>query len=128
MQNQLLAVAFVVFVILAIQTMLTAVQANKLRHLYDKLCESYKYVSVGKQRKRGQNCIAVLAFTNEGVLSEAYTLSGLTVFSRPRRICDMDNLSCYEILEQYTDKKNNKVMAITEATAYMVQTLEGECC
>lgn len=74
-------------------------------------------VSVGRATRWGMNRTAVLGFDSEGILQEAYILSGITVFAKLRRIHGHDGEHYSVVKNHYI--KNKRMVCIQQAIHYM---------
>jgi|GEM_PF-2374578 len=121
----MLILALFAFVLLFMQGVFGIYQYRVITKKYKEVRVRNPLVSVGRSKKFGRGCIALLAFTKDGLLTEGHILKGLTVFARFRALKGMEGKSYLALKESIEQQKPSlEGEAILQALGFVKEGLE----
>lgn len=117
---------FLVFIaaLMVVQIFLAMKQFFGLKTFYKEILKRNHMVTIGRTRGFGRNRIAMLAFTEDGILTEGYLLAGMTVFARFKKIDSIDGENYIDLMKKYEDDRHGK--CILQALGFVREHMEAE--
>ncbi len=91
----------VILAMFLLQGILVWFQTQRLRKTYEAVRASNPIVAVGRSKKLGRSKIALLGISNDGIVQNAYALTGITVFSTFHKIPELEGNSCATLIESF---------------------------
>lgn len=89
--------ALIAFGLLFLQGLMSVLQYWLIQKKYREVKGRNQLISVGRVKQMGRGCIALLAATDQGRITEAYLLKGLTVFARFRPVKGLEGMDYREL-------------------------------
>lgn len=113
----------IVFGLLFLQGLMGVLQYRLIQRKYKEVKGRNKMIAVGRVKRFGRGCIAMLGADDKGRITEGYMLKGLTVFAHFRTIKGVAGIGCGMLQEQL--KPSMETDAVMQAVEFLEQGLQN---
>ncbi len=122
--ESMVVLGLLAFGVLFVQGLLSIFQYKGIAKKYKEVRERNNMVSVGRKKNIGRGCIAMMAFTQQGICKECHILSGITIFANFRRYSAYEGCDVYDIKRKISERRSLENEAMLEAIGYVISNLQ----
>ncbi len=122
----MVVLGLIAFGLLFVQGLLSIMQYKMITNKYKEVRSKHSMVSVGRIKRIGRGCIAMMAFDEQGICTECQVLMGLTVFAGFRRRSKLEGMGISKLFQELSDRNTIENQAILQAVGFVRDKFQGD--